>query len=226
MTDRLRKTGGLAIVLSVLPHVLLAAQKVQHPPGQQLAGLLSVLIGALCCEIGILAAAVVYAVLEPQKVQAGSRISSQSPARCFGKGALLLVIVLLCLGLTSAAPGLSVIFLLPVIGAVYLLMTGFAMVSHGIGERLQSNMSSATIGSSAYAVLYGGGALLLINFLPFVGWALLFIACLVGLGASLDHWMTARREKRARKRGVGADSDAVPPDDASPAPTAAKDSPE
>lgn len=216
MTDRLRKTSVLALMLTALPHVLLAAPKVQRTAGQNLAVLLTVLIIALCCKLGCLAAAVLYAVLEPQKVQSGSRICSRSPARCLGKGALLLTIAFLCLGLTSVIPPpLNVVFLLPVIAATYLLMTGFAMITHGIGERLQSNMSSATIGSSAYAVLYGGSALLLINFLPVIGWALLFIASLVGLGAALDHYLAERRRKREQKRA--AQNDAAQPSNPDPA---------
>jgi hypothetical protein len=156
--------------------------------GQQLAGALLFLLLVVCMQSGLLAAALIYAVLDPQRVQDGSRLQRQAPWQSFRTGVLALIVLLLFAFFFSHLHPPKVLALLVwvplVFGLAYLLLIGFTMTAHGIGERIQSNLNSRAVGSTFMAVLFGGAVLLGVTFLPLFGLVLLVVAGLVSLGTA------------------------------------------
>jgi len=156
---------------------------------QQLAGSLVVLVFMVCLQLGLLAVCLVYAVLDPRQVELGSRLQRQAPLKSFVVGVVAFVILLLLAAIFAKLHPpreLAALVWLPLLCVyAYLLVTGFAMTAHGIGERIQSNLNSRALGSSFLAVLYGGGVLLCVNFLLILGQVLLFVAGLISLGSAV-----------------------------------------
>ncbi|MBT4822144.1 MAG: hypothetical protein HON70_40935, partial [Lentisphaerae bacterium] len=173
-------------------------------PGQQLAGVAMGLALVICVELGLLATCLLYAVLEPERVRAGSALQARSAFRSFGVGVLMVVILLLACGLISQMPdAISGLLAIPLLAAyTYVLIMGFTMVAHGVGDRIQSNTSSTTMGSSFFAVLYGGSILLLTNFVPFVGQLVLLIVALLAIGLGTRSVSQRRREKKAARQAA------------------------
>jgi len=157
--------------------------------GQHLAGALLLLLLVVCAQLGLLAAGLIYAVLEPRRVEFGSRLQRQAPWQNFRTGVIVFIILLLfSVFFANLHPpkGLAFLIWLPLLLILaYLLIIGFTMTAHGIGERIQSNLNSRTIGSTFLAVLYGGIVLLGIAFLPVLGLVLLFVVALISLGTAV-----------------------------------------
>ncbi len=193
---------------------LLAAEPVkEQPPLQQLSGLLVVLVLALSIKIGVLAVCLVYSVLEPRKVQDGSKIQGQSPFRAFRVGIFVFLVMLLLAAIGSNLPGplAGMLLLLPLVVFFYLLLSGFTMVAHCVGERIQSNINSPRLGSTFSATFTGGVPLLLIGLVPLVGQVLQFVMGLCALGTAYLCWSAAR----ARRGNAGqAEAVAAAPDGA------------
>lgn len=189
-TESPRRRGILATC-----GVLLAASNcfaAPGPAGAQLTGLLVVVILVICSTVGLLAAALVLSVLTPQRIREGSRILEQSPLKTFLTGVLIALISILAMGILDAvSKPVAVIFWLPLLVAeTLLLLLGFAMVGHVVGDRIHTNTGSFRAGSSFMAVLQGGALLLALAFLPFVGWVILSVVAMLCLGAALRACVT------------------------------------
>ena len=141
---------------------------------------------AVLGELGFLAVCLIYCVLRPRQVRLGSDIQGQTLFRSFAIGSGAVAVVILFILIMQAVPaGLATLFWLPVLSALaYLLVAGFTMTAHQIGERLQANFG-VPLGSSGRAVLSGGALLLLANLAPLVGQAVLLAAAVMALGVSL-----------------------------------------
>ena len=63
--------------------------------GQHLAGALLLLLLVVCAQLGLLAAGLIYAVLEPRRVEFGSRLQRQAPWQNFRTGVIVFIILLL-----------------------------------------------------------------------------------------------------------------------------------
>jgi len=183
-------------------------------PGNQLAGIAMVLVFAVCVEVGLLATALLYAVLEPERVRAGSALQAQSVFRSFGIGVLMAIILLLACALMDNMPGgIGGLLGVPLLAAyAYLFIMGFTMVAHCVGDRIQSNIASRTTGSSFFAVLYGGSILLLTNFVPVVGQLVLLVVLVLSLGAAMRSVGVRRRAKKAARAAAQAVSEDSPDD--------------
>jgi len=173
------------------------------------------LVLLLCVKLGFLGTALLYAVLEPERVRTGSSLQTQASSRSFGIGVLMGGILVLACAIVSKLPdGLNGFIAIPILGAyAYLLITGFTMVSQCVGDKIQSNTASRTAGSTFFAVLYGGGLLLLANFVPIIGQIVLLIVVILSIGTATRSVSLKRREKRAARR---ASQDPVPPEAADP----------
>lgn len=158
-----------------------------QPPSQQLAGFILLVCLVLFVGLGLLAAAGLYAILRPEKLKLGSLLQRQAPFRTFGAGVLGIVILVGCVGLCENLPTplrTAVLFPLMLVAA-YVMLTGFAMAAHAVGEAVQSNIGSRSLGSSLCAVFYGGGLLLLLNLLPILGQVMMGLLVLLALGAGI-----------------------------------------
>lgn len=210
-----RRGGGFrapAAVLLLSGTTLWAGPMKAQGPGHQLAGIAMVLILAVCVELGLLALALLYAVLEPERVRTGSALQAQSVFRSFGVGILMAIILLLACALIGQMPeGLNGLIAVPLLAAyAYLFIMGFTMVAHCVGDRIQSNISSPTTGSSFFAVLYGGGILLLANFVPVVGQLVLLVVVVLSIGAAMRSISLRRQAKSAARLAAQAGSEDSP----------------
>jgi len=179
---------------------LLAAGLNTQPASQQLAGAVLALLIVVCTLLGLLAVCLIYSVLAPRRVELGSRLQRQDPRQSFSVGALVFVIYLLFAIISrelQPPKSLAVLVWLPLLCVfLYLLLTGLAMTAHSIGERIQSNLNSRSLGSTFLAVFYGGSVLLCLNFLPLLGQALIFVAGLISLGTAVRVLSVERSERR------------------------------
>jgi small-conductance mechanosensitive channel len=163
-----------------------AAVKLRQPPVQQLAGIATAIVVLACIAAGLLAIAVLYAVLKPRAVRAGSDLLRGRVLRSFGLGLLtLLVLGLLAANLRFFPKPVSDWFALA--GAVflaYVVLTGFTVAAHCIGENILANTGAAGTDSDIRKILLGGGLVVLTNLLPIAGQLVTVIILICGLGVT------------------------------------------
>jgi hypothetical protein len=159
-----------------------------HNP--DLSNLVAVLVLGLSMGVGSLAAALLFCVLRPQSVRRGSETVRTSPGRCWLVGLLTTLVCtggfVLCKAMHrfGALPGVALALAL-----AYGMLSGWAMVAHCVGERVQTALMAKSLGSDAMAVIYGAVPLLAVGFLPVVGQFIQLVAGLVGLGAAVSTWL-------------------------------------
>ena len=202
----------LAGVLCGLPNAR-AAGGASRLPLPKLAGLtLSLLAVVVCVGAGLLALAVLYAILKPGVVRAGSEHLRGQVFRSFVTGVLSLVFLVL-VGANMhilAKPfsdwlGLALILLL-----AYLTLTGFAFAAHCVGENLLANLENAGAGSDVRKILLGGGLLVSINLLPIVGQLVTLAVLVCGLGEKVHDLLRNHRRTQESNGETLAKSDAQP----------------
>jgi len=186
----------LFFALSLLPSMAMAQGGGGQKPFQQLMGVLTILLAAFFIKGGLLALMLTYSVLKPQKVMLGTKIANQSPLRSFFLGILTFVIFLFFALIANVLPkNLAAFYALPIVlFFFYFVVTGLSMTGNCIGEKIQSNTSSCTLGSTFFAVLFGGGLLFAVNFLPFLGQLVLVVASILSLGLAVQ--VTFRKQKK------------------------------
>lgn len=142
----------------------------------------------VCSSIGLVTLMILCTVLRPQRVIQGGELFRQRPVRCLCAGILASVIFLVIAGLANVLPGplRPLVWLALVLVYAYWAVSGLCMLAYDLGERLQGNLNVRSLGSSGMAVLYGGGAIVLIGFLPALGQVVQFIAFVAGLGTAVS----------------------------------------
>lgn len=160
----------------------------------QLSGLIIVILLLICMKIGWLSIVSIYSLLRPQKTMKGSQVIGTRGIASFLIGLGVFVACVLIMALSKQFLGRrGIIISGPVIlFLLYLLVSGGAVIYHFIGEKIQSNMNSSTIGSSFYAVIYGGILALLVDLIPVVGWIVSFI--IVAESVGIAFLMLVRRK--------------------------------
>jgi len=173
----------------------------QLPPGDKLATAVLVLLVLVCVSIGLLALMALYSLLRPRTVRHGADLLRVNPGRALGTGALAALVVVGFLALSGAVPQAGPVVVAFVVWALYLLLSGLCMVTHEIGDRLQSSLQSRGAGSVVAAVLWGGLILGLVGFVPFVGQLVQLVTGVLGLGVAVQVLMADRRTRKASSLG-------------------------
>ena len=142
----------------------------------------------ICSSVGLVALMILYTVLRPQRVMQGGELFRQRPVRCFCAGIIASLIFLVIAGLANVLPGplRPLVWLALVLVYANWCVSGLCMLAYDLGERLQSNLNVRSLGSSGMGVLYGGGAIVLVGFLPALGQVVQFIAFVSGLGTAVS----------------------------------------
>lgn len=173
--------------LFCLPLLVEAGPKIKPPSTQRSLGFFGLILMIFTIKLGFMGLILLYSVLRPQHVIRGSEVLGKRYLRSFFVGLLILIVYVLLLGGTLALPN-------PFRGISFLIMinifflqavVGFCMVSHFVGERIQANLGSGSIGSSFIAVLWGAAILLLIDLVPLLGWLVSFLVLVLSLGTAI-----------------------------------------
>jgi len=156
------------------------------------------LVGVMCTEIGLIALLGLISVLRPRQLRDGSRLVREHPLRCLGVG-LLACLAFVGVGVVSNSlgDGGKAVLLLPLFVAfLYWILFGMVFVAADVGDRVQSNVNTRSLGSGFASVLWGGVVLALIALLPIVGQGVIVLGVIVGLGAAVS-LLFMKREKPA-----------------------------
>jgi hypothetical protein len=190
--DKLRKRGALkaigwCLLAGALP--VQAAGEFQNLPwGEKLATVGILLTISVCVAVGMLALLLVYGLLRPAVIRGGSDRLRAHPKRSLLVGILGLVLLIAVIALLQAFPepikGLGGLVLLA--AALYLMVSGAAIIAYDLGDRLLANVGARCSGSSFMAVLWGGLLLLLLGFVPVLGALIQFVALVLGFGLALS----------------------------------------
>ncbi len=154
--------------------------------------------------LGVLALLLMYSVVRPQALRDGSMILAQHPVRSLLAGLLTALVLVLAVMLVQNLPeALRGLFaLLVILVTVYVCVSGVAVAAHELGDRVLSNINSASVGVTFLAVLWGGLLLLLAGFVPFLGQLVQVVAGAMGLGAAVSLML--------RRKAPAASADAAP----------------
>lgn len=186
----LPRVTTIMILALIMPIVAQGAVEGINPSQiipKRLLGLAILTFLLICLKIGWLALTLLYSVLRPQKVIKGSQSLAQNYSKSLFIGLLLLIFYLLLIKMCRLAPAsYRYILLIPVFLALLShILIGFSMISHALGERIQANINSHTLGSTFFAVLYGALIILLLDFVPLLGHIVTFIIILIGMGVAV-----------------------------------------
>jgi len=170
----------------------------EMPPVDKLATVGTVAIVALCVKVGVLSLLLLCAILRPQQVRGSAAALRERPVRSFLLGllAVLLTVVLAMVFGRFPEPLQGVFLLVLLLVVVYVLINGLCAVVHEIGERIQSSLNMASVGSTFAAVLYGGLLLSLVGLLPAIGQVVVAVAGAMGIGAALETMCRRRPAER------------------------------
>ncbi len=146
-------------------------------------GCILVLVKAGCLALGLL-----LSVLKPQKIIRLSSGLNGKLLKSFIIGILIVVAYFLLLGISNFIPEKFRGFLtIPVILLLFIhFILAFTVISHFVGEKIMANIASHKVGSSFFAVLYGGIVILLCGFFPIFGIIVSGIIYIVALGGTLS----------------------------------------
>ncbi len=184
-------------VLFLAANASRAAETGGQPVGQQLAGLLSVIILALCIMVGLACVCVCYTVLTPTVVRSGGESLRSAPLKTFGVGLLAALAFALCGAVAGALGGAGgVLGLVLAVLVTYLSISGLTMTCHCLGDRLLNSLASEKAGYDIPRVAWGAGLLFGVNFLPAVGQIVFAVALVCALGTAVRSGFERRRRRK------------------------------
>lgn len=182
-----RRLAAVALLLGA-PTLGLAFDNIDRlqPAAHLSLALLAVVAGAVLA-VGGVAILLLYAVLRPLAVRAGSELLRQRPAYTLFIGLLLGALFLGGLALAKHLPGpvakLTVLIWLLV--GLYLAVSGAAMLAHALGEQVLASLNSRHAGALVAAVLVGAVLVALLSGVPLLGQLLQGLLLAAGVGAAV-----------------------------------------
>jgi hypothetical protein len=204
----------LGSVLYGLPGARAATNNLHHSPLPRVAGFaVALMVVVACIGTGLLAVALLYAVLRPQTVRSGSERLRSQVFRSFIVGILSILLLLLIGANLQFLPkpltdwlGLAGILLL-----AYLVVTGFVPAAHCVGENVLANLGLAGTGSDIRKILAGGGLIAAANLLPVVGQLISLLVLVCGLGLVVQDLFRNKKPSEGSNRETDADLAAKKP---------------